>query len=35
MKPIDYVLDVLAMLALIAILYGFLVFGAAVEEGAL
>lgn len=35
MRPIDYLLDTLAMIAMLAILYGFLIFGAAIEGGAL
>lgn len=35
MTRVDYLLDLLAMIALLAILYGFLIFGAAIEGGAL
>lgn len=35
MRPIDYLLDTLAMIALLGLLYLFLVYGAAIEGGAL
>lgn len=35
MRPIDYLLDTLAMIAMLAFLYGFLLLGAAIEGGAL
>ena len=35
MKPRDYITDILAVLGLLAILYGFLIVGAIFEQGAL
>lgn len=33
MRPIDYLLDILAMVSLLWLLYLFLVFGAVIESG--
>jgi hypothetical protein len=35
MKMRDYLTDLVAMLALLALLYGFLIFGSLIEQGAL